>query len=91
MIQLIDGNLILSKMTELVTLLLDSGSDLVREDRLLIDSSLSLWAQLAKGEVAKGNKPNIDKKFVIRGLIEANNVNVRDSFMNNYRDIAKES
>lgn len=78
-------------MTKLVDLLLDSGSDLQREDRLLIDSALGLWAQLAKGETAKGKKPEIDKKFVLRGLIEANTLSVRDSFYTNYREIAKES
>lgn len=43
-LQLVDARGIQQQMVKLVDLLLDSGTDLQREDRLLVDSALGLWA-----------------------------------------------
>jgi len=90
-IQEIDANELAKQMTTLIQVLLSSGSDLQRDDRLLIDTALSLWAQLVKGETAKGKKLEIDKEFILHGLIRENTWSVRDSFFNNYQMICKES
>ena len=43
-LQLVDARGIQQQMIKLVDLLLNSGSDLQRDDRLLVDSALGLWA-----------------------------------------------
>lgn len=90
-LQLIDARGIQKQMAKLVDLLLDGESDLQREGRALVDSALGLWAQLVKGEAGKADKPEIDKRFVIRGLIEAEAWTVRDSFYSNFKELASGS
>lgn len=75
-------------MTKLVQLLLDCEDDLQREDRQLIDSALGLWAQLVGGESGKPEKLEIDQQFVLRGLIEGKTYGVRESFSQNFKDLA---
>ena len=89
-LDIIDGKQILKQVSELIESVMDADLVNLKEDKLLIESSLNLWSQLAKGESAKGNKPDIDAKFVLKGLIEIKNMNVRESFYNNYREIALE-
>ena len=81
----------MKQVTKLLELMLDADIDTLRDDRALFESALNLWTHLAKGQTEKGNPPQIDQRFLIRGLIEVNNLAVRISFFNNFSNIAKES
>lgn len=44
-----------------------------------------------KGSAGQGEKPDIDKRFVLRGLLEADGGTVRESFGSHFKELAKES
>ena len=85
--KLIDVRSIQKQVTKLVQLLLADEDDLQREDRVIVDSALGLWAQLVKGEEGEEDKLDIDKELVLQGLLKAKTFTIRDSFRTHFEDL----
>ena len=85
--KLIDVRSIQKQVTKLVQLLLADEDDLQREDRVIVDSALGLWAQLVKGEEGDEDKLDIDKELVLQGLLKAKTFTIRDSFRTHFEDL----
>ena len=87
-LKLIDVRGIQKQVTKFVQLLLADEDDLQREDRVIVDSALGLWAQLVKGEEGEDDKLDIDEEFVLQGLLKAKTFTIRDSFRTHFEDLA---
>ena len=61
--------------------------DLQKEDRLIVESAMDLWAHLVKGS-GGGATVQIDNEFLLRGLLLSKELKLRDSFEATFREIA---
>ncbi len=72
---------------------LQLGNDeLQKEDKLIVESAMGLWQMLIlESKYVNTSNVQIDKEFLIKGILGSKDYRVRESFQTTFYQISKKS